>query len=211
MSTLKVVTTTAGLLCHSLCGTLLVPMLQTQSQPPAPTNPVPPATNPTPRPANPLPRPQQPVPSRPGDRNNPAQPSSQPPVQDRGSTPTDQNAGARSRAERPFAFQSPDMETRFNEGTQRLLRMEQRMARANEEQLRRLGEIRTLPADRQNAALYDLLQQVLRDQAETQRYLVASRSLWTGDVSSSGEMDQAAPSNIQTPTGREPSGSTPPA
>ena len=47
---------------------------------------------------------------------------------------------------------------------------------------RRLGEIRSLPADRQNAAILDLLQQTLDESSSLQDYLVAARTGITGDV-----------------------------
>jgi hypothetical protein len=75
--------------------------------------------------------------------------------------------------------------------------MEQRMQRSQEDLLKRLGEARTLSGDRQNAALFDVLQQMMREQAELQRYLVQSRSVWTGDVGDEvqqdGDQDMDAP------------------
>jgi len=83
---------------------------------------------------------------------------------------------------RPFSFQSPQAEGQFNQSSKRLLAMEQRMERSNQELLRKLGEARQLSGDKQNTALMDILQQVLQDRAMIQQYLVHSRGLWTGDL-----------------------------
>lgn len=88
----------------------------------------------------------------------------------------------RARSERPFAFQTPEMEAQFRESTRRLSAMESRMQRSNEELLERLGQARALSGERQTAALFDVIQQLLRDNAEMQRYLVTSRTAWTGDL-----------------------------
>lgn len=88
----------------------------------------------------------------------------------------------RARSERPFAFQTPEMEAQFRESTRRLSAMESRMQRSNEELLERLGQARALSGERQTTALFDVIQQLLRDNAEMQRYLVTSRTAWTGDL-----------------------------
>ncbi len=144
--------------------------------------------------------------SQPGTRseqprqNPPDQPQTQPEDPDR--VPRDENgdpqfrrdAGAdesrggqqQERAgnayQRPFAFQSPEMETRFNESSRRLVRMERRMTETNDRLTQRLGEIRALSGERQNAALYDLLQEMLQAQSQMQEYLVQSRTAWTGEL-----------------------------
>jgi hypothetical protein len=53
--------------------------------------------------------------------------------------------------------------------------------------LKRLGEIRQMSPERQSGATMELLQQMLRNQAELQQYLVQARSAWTGDVMVEGE------------------------
>ncbi len=141
------------------------------------------------------PSPSQPTPPRPGTQPpaqnpQPRTPDSQPPARD--SSPRDRQDLDRARqpatrTERPFAFQNPGSEGTFNQSSQRLVLMEQRLEQSNAEQLRKLGEIRAMPAERQSAALLDLVQQILRDQADLHRYLVASRTAWTGDVSMPGE------------------------
>ncbi len=158
------------------------------------------------------PAPSQPTPRSPGtqppSRNpQPSNPDTQPPRRD--TLPRDQQDLDRSRlqqpgvrSERPFAFQNPAFENRFNESSQRLVRMEQRIEQSNAEQLRKLGEIRAMPAERQNAALLDLIQQMLRDQAEMHRYLVASRTAWTGDVNMSD--DSQTPGQKQAERGNTP-------
>ena len=55
---------------------------------------------------------------------------------------------------RPFAFQSPDFEGRFNQSTRRLALMEQRMQRSHEDLLKRLGEARQLSGERRADALF---------------------------------------------------------
>ncbi len=82
---------------------------------------------------------------------------------------------------RPFGFQSPRSEARFNTMTQRLTTMEARMDKSNQDVLRRVGEARQLTGERQNRALLDLLQSMVQDRSDLQRYLVQSRSTWTGD------------------------------
>ncbi len=141
--------------------------------------------NPQPRPQNPQPRPQDPIP----DPNNPGAPNDQP------AQPTDRDdaAGQTNRSPRPFAFQSPDMEGRFNLSTRRLVQMEQRMQRSHEDLLKRLGEARQLSGERQTTALFDVIQQLLREQAELQRYLVQSRTAWTGDLDSEAPVESRAP------------------
>lgn len=153
---------------------------------PRPQNPQPGPQNPQPRPQNPQPDPQNPIP----DPNSPGAPNEQP---DR---PGDQNDRQRNangnRNLRPFAFQSPDMEGRLRLSTRRLVQMEQRMQRSQEDLLKRLGEARQLSGERQSTALFDVIQQLLKDQADMQRYLVQSRTTWTGDFDDA-DVDPEAP------------------
>ena len=86
------------------------------------------------------------------------------------------------RYERPFAFQSPGIEGRFTENSRRLIGLEARLAASNQMLLKRLGEVRTLPIEKQNAALADVVQQMLMEQAQMQKYLVLARTAWTGDL-----------------------------
>lgn len=143
--------------------------------PPSPTNPDPPAS-----PGN-------------GDPTNPAHPAAP-------NTPANPagNRPGSGRMSRPFAFANPADEARFNEGAQRLVRLEQRSERAHQELMKRLGEIRQMSPERQSAATMDLLQQMLKAQAEMQQYLVSSRSLWTGDIDAPAQgIDEPAPVNPQ--------------
>lgn len=157
----------------------------TPSQQPGPKNPSPRPSkqNPTPRPSNPTPRPdnQNPTPDPNDPGAAPRQPGETTPNRD-GSRPSRTRANDPNRNQRPFAFQSPDMEGRFNVASRRLVQMEQRMQRSQTDVLKRLGEARQLSGERQTAALFDVLQQMLRDQADLQRYLTQSRTLWTGDI-----------------------------
>ncbi|MFA6044059.1 MAG: hypothetical protein WC718_03665 [Phycisphaerales bacterium] len=88
---------------------------------------------------------------------------------------------------RLFSFQNPADEARFNQGAQRLVRMEEKMNESNQALLKRLGEVRAMAPERQTAATMDLLQQILRNQTEMNQYLVNQRSLWTGDVQMPGD------------------------
>lgn len=155
-----------------------------------------------PRPANPQPRPAPPP-------NTPSQAPAQPPAGQPG-TPTSGDAPAvpdgaatlpdgttaaprLGRYERPFVFRSPAYEHRFNDASRRLAALEARMSQSNQALLKRLGEVRTLAPDRQNAALMDLLQQFLLDQAQLQRYLVQARSAWTGELEGASSDPSAEP------------------
>lgn len=89
---------------------------------------------------------------------------------------------AQLRAERPFTFASPQAEARFNQSVQRLTALETRMNTANQNLLKRLGEVRSMSPDRQNGAMAEIVQQMLLDQAEVQKYLVQARSIWTGNL-----------------------------
>lgn len=175
----------------------------TPSQPGQPSK-QPSPSNPTPRPKNQQPRPQDPTP----DPSNPGAPSRdrQPNVPRDRDAPGDRDArrddgaGSQDRYVRPFAFQSPTTEGHFTAATRRLVQMEQRMQRSQETLLKSLGEARRLSGPRQTEALFDVIQQMLRDQAELQRYLAQSRTAWSGDIA----LDE-------TEDGEEPQEGTPPA
>lgn len=187
--------------CAGVMGfsALLAPTAAQQPQPsnpsPRPANPSPQPANPSPKPADPSPQPSNPQPSNPSqppanpqyppinpkDRNNPNNPTSVTP-----STTT-----ATNRMIRPFMLQNPQDEARFAEASQKLVRFEQKLDKSNQDMLKRLGEIRQLSTDRQNGATMELLQQMLRNQAELQQYLVQARTAWTGDVVLAGESDAA--------------------
>ena len=98
-------------------------------------------------------------------------------------TPEQRASLVRLRSQRPFPFQSVAHEAQFNQNAHSLLRAEQRFEKSTQDHLRRLGEVRNLAGERQNAALLDLLQQMLQDRVELQRYLADSRAMYTGDVS----------------------------
>jgi hypothetical protein len=167
------------------------PQPGTPSQAPRPTNPQPGQPSEAPRPSNPNSVPPRPTP--PGT-NEPVQPGTdtrdnQPvrPIEiddGRDGTRTSNNG---MRYTRPFAFQIPEGEARFNESARRLVTMEEKLDRTNQDLLRRLGEVRSMPADRQNAAILDLLQQVLLHNKSTQQYLVHARTAWAGEF----EMENA--------------------
>lgn len=111
------------------------------------------------------------------------------------------NAGG-ERWDRPFALQTPQSEARLAEVGRRLYTMEQRMARDNAEMLRRIGEARQMTGEKQSKAVLDILQQMAQDQAELQRYLVATRTAWAGD---SEPMSGAVPTGTTaTPGGAGP-------
>jgi hypothetical protein len=182
----------------------------TTPQPPH-TTPQPAHTQPgtAPRPnQNPTPTP---VPNQPGTIQNPAQPNAPaqpanpqnpnqpaqpgqaqpgeldpvlptlPDPNDPNLTPEQRAAILKLRTQQPFAFASPQAEARFNDTARRLARFEQRLERSNQDQLKRLGEIRAMSAERQGPAMFDLLQQMLTTQRDLQRYLVAARVNMTGE------------------------------
>lgn len=177
-----------------------------QNSQPQPSNPTPQPQNPTPR-TNPAPG-QQPSPTVQPTQNQPTQ--NQPGQTQPGQLQPGQvqqpglTGQAGNRYLRPFAFASPTYETRFNEATQRLGVFEQRMVRSNEMLTRRLGEIRTMAPERQSGALLDLVQQMLQDQAQLNRYLVQARTAWSGDL----DPNQIDP-NTQQPNQGTPQSPTP--
>ncbi len=107
---------------------------------------------------------------------------------------------------RPFAFANPAYEARFNESVQRLNAMEQRMNTNNATLTKRLGEIRSMTPERQNAAMFDLVQQMLMEQAQLNQYLVQARTAWTGDLTNGTQ--QANAGNTTPSTGNVGSGTT---
>jgi len=153
----------------------------TPSKAPRPADPQPEPKNTQPRPSNPTPDPKDPGEKiDPADRKNDSDG-----VRDGVDGVRDGTSGRRTNANRyvrPFAFDNPSNEGRFNLATRRLLAMEARMQRSHENLLKRLGEARQLSGERQTAALFDVLQQMLKDQADLQRYLAQARGAWSGDL-----------------------------
>lgn len=178
----------------------------TPSAAPKPANTQPAPTNSQPDPANAQPRPT----NNPGTvqpqvvPNRPATPAGQQPVNGQPTTIIGPNGQpvvvvpngtsgtngsgtvvtgtGRGRYERPFMFQTPGIEARFTENSRRLIGLETRLATSNQMLLKRLGEVRTLPPEKQTAALADIMQQMLMEQAQMQKYLVMARTAWTGDL-----------------------------
>ncbi|MGH7131285.1 MAG: hypothetical protein ACREJO_05005 [Phycisphaerales bacterium] len=166
------------------------------NQPPKPLDPN--APNQNPNNAPPAINPNQPIPSPTPDPNDP------------NLTPA-QRELLRRTSLRPVTFQSPQAEARFNEIGQRLVRMEQKFERSNQDQLKRLGEIRTMPAERQGAALMDLFQQILQERAEMTRYMQQSRMMWNGELMDSSvtqPTDARNPRQVQ-PTTTQPATTQP--
>lgn len=120
------------------------------------------------------------------------------------------------RSERPFAFQSPTSEGRFLENSRRLMSMETRLNESNQALLKRLGELRNQPVERQTAGLADILQAVLLNQAEMHKYLVQARSAWSGEMeepatkgSGIENVNPADGNNFTTPPGTNPQNTSP--
>jgi len=160
----------------------------TPSQQPQPSNP-------TPRPTNPnQPNPNQPGQTQPGQsqpgqtqpgQNQPGQnqPGNPTPLErnpDR--TPLNRQPGSSSDNPRFISLADPALEPRFRESATRLANLERSMAERNQRLVQRLGAARQLPADRQGAAVMDLLQDILQENAQLQQYLSQSRTLMTGDL-----------------------------
>jgi hypothetical protein len=143
-------------------------------------NPGQPATT---QPATNQPASNQPASTQPAGTVNPVVPVVQPGQVDPGVQPGVVTGGVNGSYVRPFAFQSPAYEARFTDYTRRLVSMEQRLARNNQDLTKRLGEARALTGERQMAATFDILQQMLKEQAALNSYLVRARTAWTGDVS----------------------------
>lgn len=83
----------------------------------------------------------------------------------------------------PFAVDSNIDARDWNRRVSTLTDAERRLESANADRLRRLGEVRGMSGERQSQALVELLQDVLRDQAQMQAYFRDSRMLWSGDNS----------------------------
>jgi len=162
------------------------------SQPPRPANPTPhPATPKGPDgPGTPIHPALPPGPTNPTTPMNPKDPTN--PSNTNGPNGPNKAVPGSARSARPFVFQNPTDEARFNEGTQKLVRMEQRFDQSNQTLLKRLGEIRQMSPEKQSASTMDLLQQMLKSQTEMQQYLVSSRSLWTGDVDAAAQATEEA-------------------
>lgn len=122
------------------------------------------------------------------DPGNPSRTTLQP-GGERNNQPGDRMNQPGLRSQRPFAFQSPDMETRFNESGRRLVGLERRMEDNNRELMRKLSEARSMTGAQQNQAVLDILQQMLQEQQQLHQYLVQARTGWTGDIEGIGSMD----------------------
>lgn len=154
---------------------------------PQPSNPQPQPSNPSPQPSNPTPQPINPQPTtqptRPGDTRQPARLDPRTPDQRRDDQRRDQDAERnRVRNLRPFAFDNPQMEGNFNQSITKLARLEERLTQSNQAMMKRLGEARRLEGDRQNAALFDIIQELLKNQNDLHQYLVQARTAWAGDA-----------------------------
>lgn len=88
------------------------------------------------------------------------------------------------RFDRPFAFQSPDAEGRFKESTQMLMGLEQQLAASQQRLISKLAEARQASGEKQNQAILEVLEQLVRDHGEMHRYMVQARTAWTGDMDS---------------------------
>jgi len=167
------------------------------AQQPRPSNPTPQPSNPMPRPVNPTP---PPATNTPAVQPTPAnQPGTVTPPANQPATTTQPAVGLRYA--RPFAFTSPEVEARFNESGKRLMALETRLNKSNQDLLKRLGEIRRLPPERQNAATFELLQQMLMDQQQMNQYLVAARTAWSGEFE--GATDMGTPAAGQPQPGQQ--------
>ncbi len=156
-------------------------------------------TQPT-RPKNPLPSPRQPAPP---ERTQPNQPNQTPPPADPNQPvdPNLQQPANGSMYSGPFMFQSPQSQTAFNTRTQDLLRMEDQFEARRTELLRRLGEARAMTGDRKLDALADVLQRVILDQQQMQQYLIEARTTWSGEATldAQGMTDQRDKNNNPNP------------
>lgn len=156
-------------------------------RPPAPTSP--PSDGGT-EPVNPNAPGQPQQPGQPGQTNpnNPNNPNGVPANE----TALEREARLR-RATGPFTFTNAQAQSAFNDNVQNLLRMERRMDESRRTLLKRLGDVRQLPPERQSAATLDLLQQILQENESMQSYLVRSRTSWTGEVEYAGDPATNAP------------------
>lgn len=117
--------------------------------------------------------------NQPGDRTN------QPGDTNRYPQPADR---AGQKHQRPFAFQNPGMESRFNESGRRLLALERRMADSNRDLMQKLSQARSMTGPAQQQAVLDLLQDILQEHQAMHGYLVQARTGWTGDLDASDSM-----------------------
>ncbi len=123
------------------------------------------------QPGNNQPGQNQPGQNRPGDPD-------QTPLE----RPSDITPLNRGNNPRFFSFADQNLEGQFRESAGRLASLERAMTERNQRLVQQLGDVRRLPADRQNAAVLDLLQDILQENAQLQQYLAQSRTLFTGDL-----------------------------
>lgn len=172
--------------------TIATNTLEQNSQPqPRPVNPPARPLNPQPTPTSPPAHPTNPqpntVPQSPPDPNLTNPQNTNPTNTNPQINPADLNNPAivdpaLVRNGSPFAFVAADGHSRFNENARQLVNWENTLEKNRQDLLRRLGEARQLPPEKQTAALMDLMQQVLMSQEQLQKYLVRARSTWTGDI-----------------------------
>ncbi len=168
---------------------------------PRPANPQPPASNspgavqPTPIPNQPT-TPPTPTTTPPGgvNPNNPNGVNPNTVTLPNGTVvvPVPATGTGLGRYERPFAFQSPNVESRFVESSHRLVALESRLTVSNQALLKRLGDVRTQSPEKQMAGLMDVVQQMLLDQAQLENYLVQARTAWSGEMPGVAADDSAA-------------------
>ncbi len=188
----------------------------TPSQQPQPSNPTPRPTNPNqPNPNQPgqtqpgqtQPGQTQPGQSQPGQvQPGQTQPGNQTPLDrtpDR--TPLNRQPGSSSDNPRFISLADPSMEPRFRESATRLANLERSMAERNQRLVQRLGAARQLPPDRQGAAVMDLLQDILQENAQLQQYLSQSRTMMTGDLADPNDSARN-PGNAQPGTNQPANG-----
>lgn len=142
-------------------------------------------------------------PSQPG-QTNPNQPGQTNPNQPGRTNPTlqpgDRLNQPGTRNQRPFAFESPAMESRFNEQGRRLVAMERRMEESNREIMRKLSDARSLTGQQQNQAVLDILQQIVQEHQSLHQYLVQARTGWTGDLDGMDNMHLDGNDAIRRPS-----------
>jgi hypothetical protein len=99
-----------------------------------------------------------------------------------GSTTNPANTTTNQRFGSPFSFSSPQMQARFNENNRRLVQLEQQLSISNQELVRRLGAARQLSGERQTTAMFDIMQQILQNNAQMNQYLAQARMGWAGEL-----------------------------
>lgn len=169
ISDLKIAVTAA-----SMIGLTALAHTLEQSQPAQPR-----PTNPEPRPTNPPPKPSIPTPN--STPQSPPDPNITNPNRNQ-SDPANPASASGVRNASPFMLAAADGQPRFAENARQLIALEAALERSRVDILRRLGEARQLPAERQTAALMDVVQQMLLNQEHMQSYLVRARSAWSGDI-----------------------------